>query len=337
MKNLILLSLLAIFFLNMNQLSVGANDDNAQQTESAQSSDDELLYEKIERYHKQVDQMLASSAEWVDSFFANDNYTEEENKTYLRTRLSGFIEEGESFDGNFSYMLRLRLPNTQKKWGLRVGSDEDFVDGFDDSPSSTALDRLDEVEDDTNVALEYFFLDKDKHNLKFSGGARIRSGSVVGYGSSRYRYQTEIDDWTMRFTERVRWYEDDGWESRTRQDFERPIRDDLFFRITPGLDWYERKDGLYYNVAASVFHLLSEDHALQYELNNYFHTEVSDHHKEVNVRVRYRRKIWQDWLVLEIAPQLAWYEERDYDTVPGLFIRLETWFGRFPERKIIDY
>ncbi|MHC4231537.1 MAG: hypothetical protein ACYTEM_07890 [Planctomycetota bacterium] len=327
----------AIVFLNMSQGSLAATDDGGQQAQSTQSEDNELWTEKMDRYHEKANEILLSSAKWIDSFFIDDNYTDEVNKTYLRTRFSTFFEEGESAESNFSYKLRLKLPGAEKRFALSVGSDDDLLDGFEDTPNSIARDRLEEVEDDTNVALEFFGWDTDKHNLKFSGGIRIRSGSAVGYGSSRYRYRTEIDDWKVRFTERVRWYEDDGWDSRSRVDFEQPWDENLFFRTTPGLDWYERRDGFYYSLTNSVYQLLDEDAAIQYELNNFFYTEVSGQHEETNIRIRFRRRIYKDWLVLEISPQLAWYEERDYDTVPGLFIRLETWFGNFSEGKIFDF
>jgi len=336
-KNPLSFLAIAICFLHMSQWVIGADTDNTQQSQSTSSSEDQTVSQKVDNYHETTGRFLLSSAKWIDSFFADDNYTEEANKTYLRTRIDGFTEEGESFESDFRYKLRLHLPGTKNKWALRIGSDEDLFDDQNETSTTFARNRLDETEDDTTVALERFLFNQDGHNLKLSGGVRIRSGSVVGYASSRYRYQTKVDEWTVRFTERPRWYDDDGWESRTRLDFERPLNEKLFFRITPGLDWYERRDGLYYSLTSSVSQPLDEKRGLQYELNNYFWTEVSGHHQETNVRIRYREKIYKDWLILEIAPQLAWYEERDYDTIPGIFIRLESWFGNFSDRNILDY
>ena len=335
MKKSVLFFVFGVFLLNLSQWSLAEDNKGTQRPQS--TGEQKPLSQQVDEYHEKTGQFLLSSAEWIDSFFAGDDYVAEENKTYLRTRVDGFIEEGESFDANFRYKLRLRLPSTENKWALRVGSDEDLFDDQNETSTTFARDRLDEVEDDTSVALERFLLNQGNQNLKLSGGVRIRSGSVVPYASSRYRYTTTIDDWTIRFTERPRWYDDDGWESRTRLDFEHPLNEALFFRLTPGLDWYERKDGLYYSVTASVFQPLDESTGVQYELNNYFHTEVSGDHEETNVRIRFRKRIYKDWLIFEIAPQLAWYEERDYETVPGLFLRLESWFGNFSNKGIFDY
>jgi hypothetical protein len=57
--------------------------------------------------------------------------------------------------------------------------------------------------------------------------------------------------------------------------------------------------------------------------------EISGRLTQSNLRVNYRRQIWRKWLFMEVAPQLAWYEERDFKTVAGIMVRLEIWMGRY--------
>ena len=129
--------------------------------------------------------------------------------------------------------------------------------------------------------------------------------------------------------ERVRWYTDDGWDAQSELDLERPILDHLFFRTKPSVTWKEKEDGFTYRWLTSVFHPLSKRAALEYQFNTYFDTEISGRLKEANVRVKYRRQIWRKWLFMEIAPQLAWYESRDFKTIAGIMVRLEIYMGRF--------
>ena len=288
--------------------------------------------EKVDNYHQRTEKLLLDSAEWVDSFFGTENYMSEVNKTHLRFRLSGFLEEGSDFDASARFTLRLKLPNTEKRFRLSFASSPDDIDDQDRySEDDTVIRQPEEADNNLTGALEYFFLDKNRHNMKFSVGATIRDYIPVVYGSTRYRYLVDVRRWTMRFVQRFRWYSDDGWDSRSEMDFERPVLDYMFFRTTPSLTWRERRDGFEYNWLTSLFHPLNNISAMEYQFNTYFDTEISGRLKQMNLRANYRRQLWRKWLIMEIAPQLAWYEERDFQTVPGITVRLEIWMGRYGE------
>lgn len=322
--------LIAFFlFWSGDKLPICLSDGYAQTTGSDSSLDPETKAEKTERYHKRGEQLLLDSAEWIDSFFGSEIYTAEVNRTYLRFRLTSFVEDGEGFDSSARFKLRLKLPNTEKRFRLTIASDLDEIDREDDATDDVISDRLEETDDNLAAGLEYFLLDRNLHNVKFSVGATYRDSTPVLYGGVRYRYLVNYRRWTMRFVERLRWYTDDGWDIRSEIDFERQILDKLFFRTTPALKWQEKQDGFEYSWATSVFQPLNKISALEYQLNTYFDTEISGNLKESNVRIRYRRQVWRRWLIVEAAPQLAWYEERDFKTVAGIMVRLEIWMGRY--------
>jgi hypothetical protein len=299
--------------------------------------------DKVDDYHHRASEMLLTSAEWLDSFFQTESFSTEVNRTFMRIRMDGFKEEGESADGNVRFKLRLKLPGTERRLGLIIGSDPDAVDFSDDSPVDSDRDQFEDNTTNGTIGLEYFGIDTDKINLKFSGGIRYRDSRIVEYGSVRLRYYKPFDDWAVRFTERLRYFTDDGWESRTDVDFERPVGGDLFLRVTPSLEWleikgkdddieeigYDREGGFYYSLTTSLFHPFSKNGALEYQFNNYFDTQLSGQLMESNLRVRLRHRLWREWLVMEVAPQLAWYEARDFDTVFGILVRFEIYLGRY--------
>jgi hypothetical protein len=68
---------------------------------------------------------------------------------------------------------------------------------------------------------------------------------------------------------------------------------------------------------------------LQYEWINNFETRPRNQAVEYLAVVRYRQKIWRDWLFYEIAPQARFPRDRDFDFTPGILFRLEMIFGRF--------
>jgi hypothetical protein len=45
--------------------------------------------------------------------------------------------------------------------------------------------------------------------------------------------------------------------------------------------------------------------------------------------VRFRQRIWRDWLYYEVGPQLVFPREENFDATPGIFLRLEMLFGHY--------
>lgn len=324
--------LVLVLFWIASGLPMGVRTSHAEAAESNPSPILETTADKVDNYHQQTEKLLLDTAEWIDQFFGTENYTSEVNKTYLRAQINGFVEDGEGLDVNTRFKLRLKLPNTEKRFRVSIASSADEIERDEGTAGDfpdTGVGSIAEVDDNLTTALEYFFLDKRRHNMKFAVGATIRNSSLVGYGSTRYRYLVQVRRWTLRFVERLRWYTDNGWDARSELDFERPVFDHLFFRTKPSLTWKEKEEGFTYSWNTSLFHPLSEKAALEYQFNTYFDTEISGRLTQTNLRINYRRQIWRKWLIMEVAPQLAWYEERDFKTVAGIMVRLEIWMGLY--------
>ena len=218
-KPLSVLVIIVVLFWNMPGLPTGVGHGYAQTTDPDPSPPLETKTGKVDHYHQRTEKLLLDTAEWIDKFFGTEIYESEINKTYLRIQLTGFLEDGEGLDFKSRFRLRLKLPNTEKRFRVTVASSPDEIEREDDMSDDTTIERMEEVDDNLTTALEYFFLDKKRHNMKFSVGATIRDSSLVAYGGTRYRYQVDVRRWTLRFVERVRWYTDDGWDSRSELDF----------------------------------------------------------------------------------------------------------------------
>ena len=55
--------------------------------------------------------------------------------------------------------------------------------------------------------------------------------------------------------------------------------------------------------------------------------------EETALRVRYRQKFLRDWLYFEVAPQIAFPREKDYNIVPGVLIFFEGILGHYRKHK----
>ncbi|MGD9388152.1 MAG: hypothetical protein PVI87_07980, partial [Gammaproteobacteria bacterium] len=65
---------------------------------------------KADVVQERISARVADAAGWLDSFFGDDNYEYESNKTRLTLGVSSFSERGEGTDFKLNTSLRLNLP-----------------------------------------------------------------------------------------------------------------------------------------------------------------------------------------------------------------------------------
>lgn len=300
-----------------------------EETGSTGESSSGEVSDMVDSIHGTVTSTFLNSANWLDSFFDDERAVQEENQSTLRVYSELFKQKGNSADFNLRFQLRLVLPRAKKRLSLLVSGDGDDELNSDNSQGQNLTERF-QGRDEENVAtsLWYTFLANQKNNLSLSLGFRLSEGSPVVYAGPRYRRLLKFNFWNMRFIERIRYYSNNGWESRTILDLERPVLEDCLFRTTFDGTWLEGVPGYYYNVDLFLYQPLKDYRALQYELANSIKTRPNHQLDITAFRVLYRQKIWKDWLYYEVGPQVSFPRDREFDFTPGIYLRLEVIFGR---------
>jgi hypothetical protein len=275
-----------------------------------------------------ISRTVNDAAKWFDSFFGDERYVTEEARSRIRVIPSLFVEKGESADARLRINARLTLPRANKRLRLIIADSSEDEESILDNPGFQDAGTTD---GDTTLGLQYLLREKDRLNLSISAGLRRGDDNAVDvFVGPRYRRTWALDSWQIRFTERVRWYSDGGWESRTRLDFERLLREELFFRTATELFWSEEdfaEDGFVLAITPSLSQRLKSRAGIEYQWSNVFKSRPDFHLESTTLRIRYRQRIWRKWLFYEVNPQLAFRDEDDFDPTPGIELRLEASFG----------
>jgi hypothetical protein len=285
---------------------------------------------QVDEIHQKTSQLLVSAAGWLDSFFDDDRHNLEENKTRAKLRLSFGYSRFDDFDFSPRVSLRLKLPKLSKKTLLIVGVSDD--DDFDvgDNPIADDPRNEDNEKSDLSAALRYFLKDGKNYNLSTTAGI---SWSYM-YAGLRYRYSHDFGPWEGRATDTVKYYTDDGFENKLALDMERHFSRRWFFRTTGSVDWYEEEDGLPHALIFRLYHVLNRHQALQYEVGNYFDTAPNYRMTDLQFRVRYRQRLYRDWLIVEVAPDISFPDDRNRQPNPGIVLRLEADLGNLGEQDV---
>jgi hypothetical protein len=285
--------------------------------------------EKADDFHKIVSQRLTASANWLDSFFRDERTEIEDNDTSLRVRFSSFLEDGEGLKADAKLRLRLVLPELEERFHIMITGVRDEEDEFNEDPVIIKKGELDpEADRNVTLSLRYFIKKARNRNLSFKVGARLNGFPAAFYAGPRFRLSKKLKTWVVQFTQEVKYFTDDGWETTTRFDFEKPLSERLFFRIRTEGSWYENEVGYYYDLNFILYQVLDEDRALEYAWNNYFETRPSGRLDQIQLHVTYRQRFWRPWLFFEIEPQLAFRNEHEFVPAPGITFAVEALFGK---------
>lgn len=313
--------------------SIYAVETEATELPTSISTEDLVESEKdqpmLDTTQQRASIMLLGAAEWFDDFFDDSRFSEEENKSVAKLRITTEYHEEDGFDFSPSIRWRIHLPQLSQKAQLIIFAKED-------PEEETSLNiegsksREDSFRESFAAAIQYFIKTTEKYNISTTFGG---STSYL-YGGLRFRYYKDFGPWQSRFVERIRYYTDDGWENLISLDFERHISAKWLFRSSAEIYWRELEDSRDHYLTFQLYQFLSEYRALSYEWVNSFETEPSHELSDLTLRLRYRQKFLREWLIFEVAPQINFPESHDHDPQYGINFTIEAKFGNLGKGKL---
>ncbi len=284
----------------------------------------------VDVVHAGLSHTIQTTATWMDSFFGNRRYQSESNESYVRFQYNVFLQEGTAPYNKPDLQVRIVLPQLKDKWHLIfAGTPKESTDFSAVHTGAAEEQPTTAGEQKAVAAVDRTFLQTAQQSFMVRAGAKLSKFKPVVVLGPRYRVTFPIDSWTLRLIEELVWTSNQGWASRTTMDIERPVPHDLFFRTTAEWVHIEHQIGSTYAVSVILAQPLSAVRAIQYEWVNIFQTKPVQELTEIDLRVRYRQRLWRDWLFAEVAPQYGFPRIREFHATPAILFRLEMTFGSY--------
>ncbi len=282
----------------------------------------------VDALHSEIVRRLLVTAVWMDSFFADPDYVKEANRTYLRFRYEIFKEERSPFTYKPAVDFRLVLPEFEKKTHLIFSADPAVPPTGASAPVLTAGERFGTTAQNTITAgLQYIFHQDAETSFLIRTGFQFANLHPVILFAPRYRVLMPLDDWVTRFTQEVLWKSKGSWQTDTQIDFERPLPYQLFFRTSINGEWAAQAKGYAYSLGFSLSQPLTPTHAVTYEWINSYNTWPVGALTEIAFRIRYRHSYLREWLFFELAPQVRFPRDANFDSTAGILFKVEVLFG----------
>lgn len=273
-----------------------------------------------ERSHHKVNQSLQATANWLDHFFANERFEEEQAWTRLKLQWTMTDAETEAFASDVRLRGKVILPNLERRWQL-------VFEGDPEGNDVTGLNK----DDDSTTSIRFIAQENLKNRLSFDAGIRGGFTDPRFRANVQYRIEKESDRWLHRFRPIIEYDTRDKWQAFIQIDNERKFGDELFFRSSTVPRWRENTDGFLFSQDFTLFKKISDRRYLAFDWANNFSTEPNGKLDAVLLRIRYRREIWQDKLFLEVGPGVRFLAEDHHEAEAAGYLRFELLFERRPE------
>ncbi len=323
---------------------------NAQQTSSEQSETgagsaavlEPAQETRTDELHGATTKLLRDTVGKVDSFFVDDDYaTFHENSTRLRLRLDTSWVQDHGWEVKPKFKFHFVLPGLGERVRLVMNDDD-----TSDSEAGTAGD-----ENESDAALRWVGYQSQNTSVSFDLGLRIKSSNLDPFLRMNSAIKYDISkNWYGQTSNRLFYYSKTSWRDDFRQSFNRKISDDMLFRARTRVQYFDENDfNPFLEQKFSLFQTLNKKSAIAYEAlwrlqdvedslfeEDEIEGELQDNYQNIQLRLRYRRNVWRDWLYVEVWPIVGVAEERDWDTVLGAFFRLEITFGGKGKSRLSD-
>lgn len=264
----------------------------------------------IDKYHDVLCQILVDTSNDIDNYFVEGNSTKS-STTRAELSNSFAIENHQNIEKDIRLRLRLSLPRIQKNLHL-IFEDETKDNSLYDG-TRLSNERLEEKK--YYLRLEYLKFVKEKLNIAFAGGVRIRHVNLIPYANIRFSYNLyDKESVNSSFYNRFRYYSDGVIEDTFEFDIKYSIDDlvDLFLRNELSYsNKYQFQTAI--NDISLIKNLNNEKQigvgfGVVSELKNFKDPHIDYAH----FHLLFHHMFYKDWIYYQVAPSLLWRESNEF-------------------------
>jgi len=164
-------------------------------------------------------------------------------------------------------------------------------------------------------------------NLRWDNGpeAGLRSRHGVTWDHGTYEITLDQSFWYRT---------DEGFGTKSRARWLHRINPDDRLHAQSDVNWEEVGRGLELDQLAGWYRNLPDFRRIGVRALAYEYTHPEAMLDAAYLRVYYRRAVFKDRVFLHVEPGLSWLEQEDFETLPTLFVRLETFWGKIDKENL---
>lgn len=285
----------------------------------------------VESTHQRISHGLESTVRLVDNFFARDTVFEESTGSYARIPLDVIWQENDGYKYKASIKARIDLPKSKKK--LKLLFESDVSDEQALRLSNTPRDAV--SDNDFFLSIERELNKSGKWSVRPALGIKFRWPPDPFARLRAIRYFS-LSSWLLRFSGTGVYFAINGFETRGSFEISKALTRNLLFRSFSDIRWREKKTLTDASQVFSIYQHLTAKENIAYQTGVFADNDVGWDITDYRAWIRFRRLIHQDWLFIELKPEVRFPNEGGYDPTYLVQFRVEAVFGENLPDKLLN-
>jgi hypothetical protein len=256
----------------------------------------------------------------LDDWLAGEAVGDRANESYLRLRLNQRVGRLDTYFSQANISGRIDLPRAAERWKLIFETENNELNSLSDQ-------RLNNISSsDFTGGFRYEF--PEWNGWRFNQDIGIKSSIPVD-PFYRFRIRDGADlneDWYVGFSNRMFFYHQDGWGQDSRLFFNRTLTSKLNFRVQSDVKYRHDERLTEYGQSLSLHQELGEQETMTYEMGLIGRNRPTAEVDNYYAQMIYRKAIYEDWLIMEVVPQLLFEARYDWKPDPRVQLNLEIYF-----------
>lgn len=217
----------------------------------------------IDKTHLSIASLWDDANNGLDTFFANQKFTEAESKGYVRITLRHIIQEIGEKATLIDFKLKTSFPRTTKKLKFVIKDDTTDVQTDTRAGFSSASDPTNKTAANTtskySAILQYEFLKKKRWKVTTDQGVRLDL-PLNPFVKMRARFKADSHigkyKFTLYFIQNFKYYYQERFSESSELQFYRKINSNMGLYFSNGISWNDDGNTL------TLYHGLSLHHTL---------------------------------------------------------------------------
>ncbi len=250
----------------------------------------------------------------VDSFFANEDFEDEVNRSYIRINSAIQKQEGADLKYQYDFKFKLDFPHTKRKLKIILEKDNEDentegLSSINSTNQNSAEDAL--TETSYNAALRRILTESKKWIIYADTGMRLKL-PLDPFIKLRVRRSFTYNKFETKVIQKFYLYRQKGFGESTHLNFDYPFADIFHISFNNSFSWNDKTDNYSVLNSLTFFKKLSDKRAISYNISSYGDGKPKIIYKTYTTSINYRQLIHKTWLYTQISTGAIFSKSRDF-------------------------
>ena len=273
-----------------------------------------------------LSEKVVSYAKNVDQFFCDERYFQEHNKSVIQLEFNETLQEGGNSVFAFEGKAKLDFPAAEKRFRFVIESNPEKKTAGEVKKDQVSTIKETPAKEQYAASLRYEKEEESNFNFSSELGAKLQF-PLDPFVRTRGSYSKSFDDWRLKISETVFWFNTIGLGETTQIDMERLLSPPVLFRATSTVTCFEAPQNCDLRQDFTVYNTLSDRAVIQHQASVIGFSQPKFTETAYVLLSRYRYRLHKDWVFYEISPQMNFPRTDGFKMNTLLLLRLEVLLG----------